>query len=153
MLRLDVLEDVLKRSLDDALVVFDRFGGPGLSESHLLVVTHVECLDVEDWALNRVGLASSGLPVREYGTVVALHAAVSNRLRDVVEDCGLVDLLVSHEVKAELLGVEATLQEDGPLVNLDTFRSTLLRVLLSLVEWSNTNTHFDVVFLILLVFE
>ncbi len=124
-----------------------------MGESRLLVVAHVERLHVEDWALNRVGLASSGLPVREYGTVVALHAAVGDRLRDVIEDCGLIDLLVSHEVKAELLGVEATLQEDGPLVNLDTFRSALLRVLLSLVEWSNTNAHFDVVFLILLVFE
>ena len=98
-------------------------------------------------------LACSSLPVSENGSVVPLHAAVSYWLRDVIEDGGLVDLLVAHEVKAELLGVEATLQEDGPLVNLDTFRSALLRVLLPLVEWSNTNTHFDIVFLILLVFE
>ena len=153
MLRLDVLEDVLKRSLDDALVIFDRFGSPCLSVRHLLEFTQVEVLHVEDWTLNRVGLASSSLSVGKYGTVVALHAAVGYRLRDVIEDCGLINLLVADEVKAELLGVEATLQEDGPLVNLDTFCSALLRMLLSLVERSNTNTHFDVVFLILLVFE
>ena len=153
MLCLNVLEDVLERPLDDALVVFDRFGSPCLSVRHLLEVVQVEVLHVEDWALNRVGLAGSCLSVGEDGAVVALHAAVGDRLRDVIEDCGLINLLVAHEVKAELLGVEATLQEDGPLVNLDTFRSALLRVLLPLVEWSNTNTHFDIVFLILLVLE
>lgn len=151
LLRLNVLEDVLEGPLDDALVLFDRFRSPGMSKLRLFEVS--VAVNVEDWALNRVGFAGSGLPVSEYRAVVALHAAVGYWLRDVIEDCGLVDLLVSHEVEAELLGVEAALQEDGALVNLHALRSPLLRVLLSLVEWPHPNTHFDVVLLIRFVFK
>ena len=124
-----------------------------MGECHLLVVTRTEVLHVEYWSLNSVGLACSCLPVREYGTVVALHAAVCDWLRNMVEDGCLINLLVAHEIKTELLRVETSLQEDCALVNLDTLGTALRRILFSLVERANPDANFDVVVLILGVFE
>lgn len=125
MLCLNVLEDILEGPLDDTLIVFHGLRSACLGERHLLMLTHVEGVNVENGTLDRESLTSTGLAVSEYGTIVALHAAVSYWLCDVIEDGCLVDSFISYEVETELLRVEATLEEDGSLVNLDAFRTPL----------------------------
>lgn len=108
---------------------------------------------IDNGALNCMCFACSGLTVRENGTVISLHTTICNGFGNVIEDSCLIDLLTSHKVEAELLGVEAALQENCALVNLHAFGSSLSRMLLSLVEWSDTYANLHVVLLVLLVLE
>lgn len=112
----------------------------------------VEAL-VNNWALNREGLARSRLSVGEYGSIIALHAAVRNWLGYVVEDGGLVDLFIAYEIEYELFGVESSLQVDRALIHLNALALALLRMLFLLTQRAHSNAHLDVVLLVLLVIE
>ena len=108
---------------------------------------------VDNRALDCVGLARSRLSVGEYGSIVALHAAVCNWLGYVVEDGGLVYLFVAYEIEYELFGVESSLQVDRALIHLNALALALLRMLFLLIQRAHSNAHLDVVLLVLLVIE
>lgn len=112
----------------------------------------VEAL-VNNGALNREGLARSRLSVGEYGSIIALHAAVRNWLGYVVEDGGLVYLFIAYEIEYELFGVESSLQVDRALIHLNALALALLRMLFLLTQRAHSNAHLDVVLLVLLVIE
>ena len=112
----------------------------------------VEAL-VNNGALNREGLARSRLSVGKYGSIIALHAAVRNRLGYVVEDGGLVYLFIAYEIEYELFGVESSLQVDRALIHLNALALAQLRMLFLLIQRAHSNAHLDVVLLVLLVIE
>lgn len=97
------------------------------------------------WSLDSEGLTGASLPIGKDGPVVPLHAAVSDRLRDLIEDALLVDLFLTNEIEIEFLYIVASVKVDGAVVDVDAPLFASRVRFFSLVERPDPDDYFDVV--------
>lgn len=65
------------------------------------------------------GLACTCLAICKDGTVVPLHAAICNGLGYPIEHGLLSNVFLPYKIKVELLEVKSSIQQDGPILDLD----------------------------------
>ena len=101
-------------------------------------------------ALDRVGLARSGLAIGEDGTVVTLEAGVCDGPRNRLEQLRLLRILVGNVIERECLLVHSAVQDDF-LVLFNSQAQLYFRrwpsASLSLICWPYSDNNLHVVFL------
>ena len=112
-LGLNALENIFKGSLHYSSFFCDEIRLPTLINWWTFVVLCVSCAFIiliwclEAWTLYRVGFTSACLTICKDGSVVALHAAVSNWSGNMIKDWHLVNRWITNKVKVEYLAILA----------------------------------------------
>lgn len=152
-----MLENVVERSLYDTMMLLAVAGLCPLERARYTTsdssgIGRSEChrqISINFRALYRVRLARSGLTVSEDGSIVALHAAISDRLGNRIENCSLTSALSANEIKVEILAVGDAIKHYRASINLLNAQVLAhLRVLLALTQGSYADAHLDIILLI-----
>jgi hypothetical protein len=110
-------------------------------DSHLISCA----LDIDRWSLNGEGLSRTCLTICKDGTVISLHAAICDGFGYLIEHGLLLNVFLSNKIKMELLDVKSSLQQDGPILDLDALCFTSAAFLFPIIQWPHSDHYLDIV--------
>jgi len=95
--------------------------------------------------LNGEGLSCTCLTICKDGTVISLYAAICDGFGYLIEHGLLLNVFLSDKIKMELLDVKSSIQQDGPILDLDALCFTSAAFLFPVIQWPHSDHHFDIV--------